>query len=160
MRWFWVLLLSVTALCGCRDPVAEARIDSLGPEPGPYEEGPDHRPGQPCTWCHGPGGEDPIMDLAGTVFLRPGSTEPARSVVVRLFDSAGHTRSKVTGVSGNFHFEEGELGLNFPLWVRLESDGQARTMHTPIFRERACGACHGDPSSPTQAGHVFLLEDE
>ncbi len=160
MRGFWYGLFAISVMIGCRDPVADARVDSLGPEPGPYEQGPDHRPGQPCTWCHRPGGESPHFDLAGTVFLRSDSKEPARSVVVQLFDSSGRTRTRVTGVSGNFHFEEDELELEFPLWVRLEFEGQVRAMHTPIFRERSCGACHGDPASPSKAGHVFLLEDE
>lgn len=147
----------VALMCGCSDPVAQARIDSLGADPGPYEPGPNHRAGQPCTWCHGDGPEE-AFDLAGTVFLSPANLEPVRGALVRVFDAKGHQRSRYTTESGNFFFEEGALGLDFPLWVKVESGDEVRLMHTPVFRERSCAACHRDPTSAASPGHVYLRE--
>ena len=155
--WFGLVLVAVAA--GCTDPVAEQRVDSLGPEPGTYPQGPNHRPGQPCTWCHGEGGGEEPFDLAGTVFLRTGSKQPAPAVRVRIFDRQGREHSKLTSESGNFFFAEGELELDYPLWVKIEGGGQVRSMRTPIYRESSCAGCHGESASPSSAGVVYLEED-
>lgn len=152
-------LLTALLASGCEDPTSAARIESLGPEPGDYPVGPSHRPGQPCTWCHSEGGNAEPFDLAGTIFLRPGSRAPATSVRVRLFGPDGKQRSALTNDAGNFFFRRGELGLSHPLWVKLEGQGQLRAMQTPLRRERSCAGCHRDPAGPSSAGHIYLLED-
>jgi hypothetical protein len=148
-------------LAGCTDPTLEAQADALGPEPGPYEEGPLHRAGQPCTVCHAKGGRgEPRFDLAGTVYELPESKEGLPGVTVRLFDGQGRQQSLTTNSVGSFFLEEGELELEFPLWVRLEHGETTVTMTTPIWRERSCATCHRNPASPNRRWQVYLREDE
>jgi hypothetical protein len=148
-------------LFACEDPVLEARAKSLGPDKGPYEEGPYHRAGDPCTWCHTEGGSaDSSFDLAGTVYARRDSTEPLPAVQVRLFDANGGQLTLESNQAGNFFVPDGELSLEFPMWVKLEYQGEVTAMQTPIRRERSCAACHMDPRSPTSAGRVYFVEDE
>lgn len=158
-------LLTLAALClclsACEDPVLKARAESLGPDLGPYEEGPFHRAGAPCTWCHTKGGDgESKFDLAGTVYDRAGSDRALSGVQVRLFDKHGKTQTLYSNEAGNFFLSEGDLQLDFPLWVKLEFQGETTAMQTPIFRERSCAACHMDPASPERAGRVFLWEDQ
>jgi hypothetical protein len=145
----------------CDDPVLKARAESLGPDEGPYEEGPKHRAGDPCTWCHTEGGSaEPAFDLAGTIYARKDSAEPLPGVQVRLFDASGRQLTLESNQAGNFFVEDGELSLEFPLWVKLEQAGEVTAMQTPIFRERSCAACHLEPRSPKSAGRVYFVEDE
>jgi hypothetical protein len=148
------------AATGCEDPVLREREKSLGPDTGAYPEGPYHRAGDPCTWCHTEGGSADPLDLAGTVYARKRSKEPLEGVVVRLFDRAGRQATLRSNLAGNFFFEQEELPLSFPLWVQLEYEGEVTAMQTPIRRERSCAACHRDPASPSSVGHVFLSEQE
>lgn len=154
-------VLSVVAflLLACEDPVHADKVDALGPEPGPYEKGPLHRAGQPCTVCHGgkgPGG--PTFDIAGTVFLSPSVTQGVWGAKVVLYDKHGNQDAYVTNEVGTFFAEEGHLTLDFPLWVAIEANGKRVRMQTPIFRETACAACHADPAGPSSVGHVYLEE--
>lgn len=151
----------LAAIAGCDDPVLEQRRESLGPDTGNYEEGPYHRAGTPCTWCHAPGGSaEPNFDLAGTVYAHKNTTEALEGVVVRLFDSAGRQTTLTSNLAGNFFFDEDDLSLEFPLWVQLEYQGEVTAMQTPIRRERSCGACHRDPAGPGTVGHIYLWEQE
>lgn len=157
-------LLSICALAGvltaCEDPVLTERARSLGPDPGPYEEGPNHRAGFPCTWCHQKGSlSRPYFDLGGTVYARASSDEPLPGARVVLFDRHGKNQTLVSNQVGNFFLEEGALELEFPLWVKLEYQGEVTAMQTPIFRERSCAACHMDPANSKRAGRVYLWED-
>jgi len=157
---FLVLALLALSCTACRDPVLEERANSLGPDPGPYEEGPLHRAGFPCTWCHAAGGRTgPHFDLAGTVYARPSSNEALQGVQVHLFDSTGKQQTLVSNEVGNFFFVEGDLTLDFPLWVKLEYQGEVTAMQTPIYRETSCATCHRDPTSPSTVGRVYLWED-
>ncbi len=154
------LIAAVSVLAwGCEDPVRSARIESLGPEPGTYPVGPNHRGGQPCTWCHTKGGTARHFDLAGTVYARPSSQEPTAGVRVRLFDESGGERSVLSNEAGNFYFAEGELKLTYPIWVKLELEGEVVAMQTPIFRETSCAGCHREPASPSSPGQIYLQED-
>lgn len=153
-----VVVLSVLSL-GCEDPVLEKRAESLGPDEGPYEEGPLHRAGDPCTWCHTSGRVDPHFDLAGTVYERRDTKLPLGGVRVHLYEQSGKQQTLVSNAAGNFFFSEGDLELEFPIWVKLEYQGEVTMMQTPIFRERSCSACHLGPASPESPGHVYLWED-
>ncbi|MBE7483016.1 MAG: hypothetical protein HS104_23955 [Polyangiaceae bacterium] len=158
----WLLLLpAVLAASACRDPALDAKAEALGPDPGPYEEGPLHRAGFPCTYCHAKGGRaEPNFDLAGTVYAEKDSPEGLPGVTVRLFDSKGRQQTVGTNEVGTFFLEEGALELEFPLWVRLEYGDERRCMKTPIRRERSCAACHFDPAGPSRTFRVYLRDDE
>jgi hypothetical protein len=141
----------------CNDPVQVDRAESLGPDLGSYEEGPYHRAGQPCTWCHAKGSTaSPHFDLAGTVYAHAESGETLSGVRIHLFDKAGRRVTLQSNLAGNFFIAEGDLPLEFPLWVKLEYQGKVTAMQTPIFREPSCAACHLEPASPTSAGRVYL----
>lgn len=157
-----LLLLSALAWLplGCDDPALQAKADALGPDPGPYEEGPLHRAGFPCTYCHAKGGKTgPHFDLAGTIYSEHDSTEGRAGVTVRLFDRNGRQQTAKTNEVGTFFFEEGELELEFPLWVRVEDGERTRQMETPIHRERSCAACHRNPAGPSRRWQVYLGKD-
>ncbi len=74
-------------------------------------------------------------------------------------DRHGKSQTLVSNQVGNFFLEEGALELEFPLWVKLEYQGEVTAMQTPIFRERSCAACHMDPANSKRAGRVYLWED-
>jgi hypothetical protein len=93
------------------------------------------------------------------VYARPGSNEALGGVQVHLFDQTGKQQTLVSNEVGTFFFVEGDLTLDFPLWVKLEYQGEVIAMKTPIFREASCAACHLDPASPSTVGHVYLWED-
>lgn len=141
----------------CEDPVHDERVDALGPEPGPYPQGPLHRAGQPCTVCHGGKGPgSPTFDLAGTVFVSKNDRRGLVGAKVILYDQFGNTDAYFTNEVGTFIADEGFLSLDFPLWVALELNGERVRMKTPIFRETACGTCHADPASQDSVGHVYF----
>lgn len=159
MKRLLVIFGFALAVGGCRDPVLQAKEEALGPDPGPYEEGPLHRAGFPCTHCHAKGGSaDPELDLAGTIYADQNATEGLAGVTVRLFDSAGRQQTTTTNEVGTFMLEEGALELAFPLWVRIELGDEVRSMQTPIFRERSCAACHRSPTGPNRRWGVFLRD--
>lgn len=158
MRRLLSLLLLVAASFGCTDPVWDERVKSLGPEPGPHPEGPLHRPGQPCTWCHRSGGEaEPAFALAGTAFVRASSPEPLVGATVHIFESSGRRVSLPTNAAGSFYLSS-DVKLDYPLWIRLEHGGVTRTMQSPIFRESSCAPCHLREAGPTSPGPI-VLED-
>jgi hypothetical protein len=152
--------LSMLALA-CEDPVLREHEQSLGPDTGGYPEGPYHRAGTPCTWCHAEGGSaSPHFDLAGTVYSRAGSQQALAGVNVHVFDESGRQATLQSNEAGNFFLGNGDLELDFPLWVKLEYQGEVTAMQTPIRRERSCAACHLDPAGASSAGHVYLWEKE
>jgi len=152
-RWLCLLLFSM----GCQDPVHSDKVSALGPEPGPYRPGPLHRAGQPCTVCHGGKGPGkPQFDLAGTVFFSQLDQVGLSSAKVVIYDQSGNTEAYYTNDVGTFVAGDGELGLDFPLWVAIEANGKRVRMETPIFRARSCAECHADPQSQHSVGHVYL----
>ncbi|MBI3203700.1 MAG: hypothetical protein HYZ29_19330 [Myxococcales bacterium] len=160
MKQLLVLALAALFASGCRDPMLEAKADALGPDPGPYEEGEKHRAGFPCTHCHVSGGRaSPHFDLAGTVYADKDAARGLEGVTVRLFDASGRQQTKATNEVGTFFFEEGELELDFPLWVRIELGDEVRSMQNPIFRERSCATCHRNPAGPSRRWQVHLRGD-
>jgi hypothetical protein len=154
------VVLAAALLPGCFDPVHDERVDALGPEAPGVERGPWHRPGQPCTVCHGGKGPgSPTFDLAGTAFERPGDRVPLVGGTIRLVDGAGRSLAVDTNEAGNFWVSESELTLSFPLWVSVEYGATVIEMRTPIFRARSCADCHADPPGPSSAGHVYLRDE-
>ena len=159
MKRLLVILGLALAVGGCRDPVLEAKADALEPEPGPYDNGPLHRAGFPCTYCHAKGGRaSPEFDLAGTIYADQNATEGLAGVTVRLFETSGRQQTATTNEVGTFLLEPGALELDFPLWVRIEFGDEVRSMQTPIFRERSCAACHRSPTGPDRRWPVFLRD--
>jgi hypothetical protein len=148
IRALALALLGGSMALGCRDPVHDDAVEALGPETSGVPQGPEHRPGQPCTVCHGGDGPgSPTFDLAGTVFAHPDSTQPLEGALVHVSDESGAERSAYTNRVGTFYWTEGQLGLGSPLWVSIEHCGQRVDMKTPIFREASCGKCHSGASS-------------
>jgi hypothetical protein len=161
-RAFAAVLLAALA-AGCQDPVHSDKVSMLGGEQEGLRRGPLHRPGQPCTYCHGEQGPGrAVFDLAGTVFLyKTGETLGIPDVEVDLLDRYGRTVSISSNDTGNFYLQAGELGLEFPLLTRIRYFDAAglheQPMITPIFRARSCAECHageGQHSVP----RIFALE--
>lgn len=170
-----VLGAVLAALAGCIGTSAEQdEADALGPDPGPYEEGPRHRAGFPCTRCHGEQWwqESPVFELAGTVYGRSGDREGVERAEVVIEDASGRELHARTNRAGNFMLERGgsqpaqhddgrfevPFALAFPLHVRVRLDGQEQVMRGAIWRERSCAACHrGEPDADSN-GPVFALE--
>ncbi|HEY6562347.1 MAG TPA: hypothetical protein VI072_34000 [Polyangiaceae bacterium] len=157
MRHHTLALVAAALSAGCFDPVHDERVEALGPEAPGVDQGPLHRPGQPCTVCHGGKGPgSPTFDLAGTVFERADALDPLVGATVRIVDGQGRSLVVGTNEAGNFWVAESELRLGFPLWVTLEFGEELVEMRTPIFRARSCAECHADPASSSSAGHVYL----
>lgn len=150
--------LALLLACACTDPVHSDRVDALGGELPGTHPGPDHRPGQPCTYCHGgQGPAGPVFDLAGTVFLEPlGDAFGVEGAEVELMDRTGKIVGAGTNRSGNFFFRDGQLGLEFPLRTRIRyGGGDFIEMTTPIFRARSCGECHSG-AGPDSVPRIFV----
>ena len=151
------VLFVALGLIACESPVHDAQVDALGPEAPGVSPGPTHRPGQPCTVCHGGKGPgSPQFDMAGTVFARADDREGVAGATVWLTEKSGKGVGLFTNEVGNFYTVEGELGLEFPLWTSVEYDGATVEMRTPIFRARACAECHSDPIGQSSVGHVYF----
>lgn len=154
------LMSTVFAVFSCGNPAVDNQVDSLGPETAGVEQGPQHRPGQPCVLCHGGGGPgEPNFSIAGTVYRQIDDERPLQGVQVDLVDSHGRTRRTFTNCAGNFYLTESDWDPRFPVWVTLRHGDIVNEMETPIFRDGSCAACHeGDPS-PTSVGRVFLSDE-
>ncbi len=151
----WAIVLG-----GCTDPVHSDRVDSLGGEIAGLRRGPEHRPGQPCSVCHG--GQGPgrsIFDLAGTVFLHPEGDEfGVEGAEIELMDRSGRTATTTSNRTGNFFWQEGTLGLEFPLRARVRyAGGDWIGMTSPIFRARGCAECHAGAGA-SSVRRTFISE--
>jgi hypothetical protein len=158
----WILLAAIAAGAGCIGQSPEqAEADALGPDPSGLPEGPLHRPGFPCTRCHGDAWwqQSPSFELAGTIYRDPSGSrgEEGADVVVR--DATGRELTVRTNRSGNFYFREGDADLVFPLRVSVRVGEHEQTMRGLIWRERSCSACHRGPSGEASTGPVFVREE-
>ncbi len=164
-------LAILLALPGCWPSLEEEAARDLGPEVG--DEGPTHRPGQPCLACHGeryaPGEE--IFVLAGTVYERPTDTLGLRGAEVIMTDADDRRFTVLTNQTGNFmvsvddeqeEAEEGWLVIpfepTFPVRVSVRRGATETLMRNVIGREGSCAACHTDPPGATSNGKVFVVE--
>jgi hypothetical protein len=162
-------VLLVLALGGCigTSPEDKARQD-LGPDPGGYRNGPEHRAGFACTVCHGDSAT-PGFVAAGTVYADQTGSAGLSNAAVTLRDADGHEVTATSNRVGNFFFVLGgqvrggngnggnllTAPLKYPLSVRVSSGGQEQRMRGLIWREQSCSACHrGEPSATTN-GPVF-----
>ncbi len=164
-RSFGCVWLAILALSACRNPVNNARQDALGGEQAGVPRGPLHRPGQPCTVCHGTGGGAPNFALAGTVFVDASSTQPLVGAVVQVIESDGGQKYLTTNAAGNFYISSDDWSPQFPLWTSVGytcGDAAATYVHadmqSQIFRATVCADCHFDPLGPSSVGHVYLSE--
>jgi hypothetical protein len=156
-----LLVLCLVAASGCSDPVRSGKIDALGGETAGVPPGPLHRPGQPCVLCHGgdgPGGA--VFSFAGTVYQDPMNTKPLSDAIVRLIDSNGKKHDAATNCAGNFFVMRSDYAPSFPVWTKVifgkqGADPVSVNMGSAIYREGSCAACHGDPASTEETGHVF-----
>jgi hypothetical protein len=157
--------LAVAALTvgACLGTTPEEELaGSAGPDEG--EEGPTHRPGQPCLVCHGedysPGGQ--VFVLAGTVYLRAGDERGLEDAEVEVTGADGAVHAVRTNRTGNFMIsvagddeaEDGWIRLarapRFPLRVLVRSGALEKRMRNVIHREGSCAICH-DRSGPGAA---------
>jgi hypothetical protein len=155
-----IAVLAGLLLAACFDPVHDDRVEALGPEVAGVKRGPLHRPGQPCTVCHGGEGPgSPTFAVAGTAFERQKSLAPLVGGVVRLVDTHSRQLGIFTNEAGNFYVQEDDFTLSFPLFASVELGDEAHQMQTPIFRAASCAECHADPPGRSSVGHVYVFAD-
>jgi hypothetical protein len=154
------LLCALTALAGaCYDPAHHDAVDLLGPEAPGVPEGPTHRPGQPCTTCHGGSGPaDLKLSVAGTIYQVRNSNVPLAGANVTVTDPLGDSRTLVSNAVGNFFIPTSEWDPAFPLTVVIEAGGLKKNMVTSIGRDGACANCHRDAGDVSYMPGVFLRD--
>lgn len=154
----FALVVLVALLAACMDPTHSDQVEALGPEVKGVEEGPYHRPGQPCNVCHasaGPG--EPELSVAGTVYTRIDSDEPAVGAVINVTDARGATRSVGANAVGNFYFSKKAWDPVFPLSIEVEYQGVKKQMLTKIRRDAGCGLCHQGAGDSNHSPRVYVL---
>ena len=148
--------LFAIAFAACGDPAHSQAVDDLGPEAPGVEEGPLHRPGQPCVTCHGASGPGPKFTVGGTVYAAEGRPEPAPGIVVNLTDARNRSASVRTNQVGNFYLEEKEWDPTYPVSVSLAVGTRAIDMRTKVGRSGSCADCHRGPGGPATMPGVFV----
>jgi len=164
-----VILVAALSLGGCLGvPTPEEQITAgIGHD----DDGPEHNPGRPCTYCHS------RFAFAGTVYTswfgpdgidEEGNERGRRGVSVTITDDGGRSATAVSNGAGNFAFatggdlEEGftRLGFTpeFPVSVTIREGAIERVMRTPLRAERSCNICHAGAASERSAGRVYLSE--
>jgi hypothetical protein len=157
--WFGFAALTV-ALTACVDESHQNQIDALGGEAPGVPKGPLHRPGQPCTVCHGEGGPASTMFvLAGTVFQDQGKTDPANGAQIQIEDVNGSFYTATTNEVGNFYITPDQWMPVWPLHVQGVTLGKnfPQAMLTLIGRAGSCGECHTPTTGPTSPGLVYAI---
>lgn len=174
-RAAWAGLLCALSLTACIGTSPEQQAaDELGPDLGPYEAGPYHRAGFPCTRCHGDlwWQQSPTFELAGTVFAKQGARNGARNAAVVIEDASGHKLVARTNAVGNFFLVKGgskpkqyndgrfeiPWSLDYPLRVKVSAGGTTQSMRGRIFREQSCAGCHRQGPNAADNGPIFLRE--
>lgn len=150
-------LLAGASALGCDDPIRERTIAALGPEVAGVPPGPLHRAGQPCVVCHD--GRSSVREfvVAGTVYVTADAPLPAPGVVVELVDADKRTFRAATNCAGNFFIEPADFAPRYPVFVALEAANLRVEMDTPVQRDGSCAACHGERSSRSSVGRVYLF---
>lgn len=173
MRSFSLALILAT---GCLGTTPEqAAEDALGPEAPGVEEGPLHRPGQPCLVCHSEANDegDVIFVTAGTVYLTPDSALGLGGAEVTITDDLGRAATIPTNEAGNFmlaHEEEveeeeeyeGRVSVPwapvFPLRVSVRFGDVVAEMRSSVGREGSCAHCHTLEEGAASNGRVYVME--
>lgn len=162
MRPSWSVALFVVTLgalggTSCMDPVHSDAVDALGPEAPGVRRGPQHRPGQPCTVCHGGDGPgSPEFIVAGTVFAQRGSTSPASGVTVTIKDATGAELTRETNGAGNFYVLASQHDLVFPLQVTIAA--AQNQMTSRIGRSGSCATCHQGNGDSHHVPAVYMRD--
>ena len=152
---------AISLLLAACDPVRDDAVAALGGEASGVRPGPQHRPGQPCLLCHdGSLGSPQEFSIAGTVFMQPTGTQPARGATVELQAADGASIAVGTNAAGNFYLTPGRFDPVFPLQVSVTFRGERVEMLTNINRGGACGGCHNPEVGPDSPGHVYVLLDD
>ncbi|HEX7480589.1 MAG TPA: hypothetical protein VF331_22505 [Polyangiales bacterium] len=169
-------LILVCAASACIGVSPEQRLaQDLGPDTGPYDTGPYHRAGFPCTNCHGDlwWQDHPTFELAGTVYRTPTDDQGQDGAVVSIQDATGKTITAQTNAVGNFFLVNGGTGtfrgsnqgstvisgaLVYPLRVSVKAGSAVQQMRGLIWRERSCANCHDKRLGAGSNGRVFVQE--
>jgi hypothetical protein len=155
-----LLLALVAMLVASCDPAHDAAVDDLGGEAPGVPRGPTHRPGQPCTVCHGGDGPGkPTFSVAGTVYRSRSDATGVQGAVVTITDADGAARSFGTNEVGTYYEQESTWKPRFPLKAKVSFGGVETEMKTPINGDGSCGLCHRDPAGRDSVGHVFVTPD-
>jgi hypothetical protein len=150
--------LALVGGVACNDPVHDNEVAALGPENPDVEQGPFHRPGQPCLTCHG--GSGPAKSqftMGGTVYQTHAGTVPLNGGVVEITDPQMTRFDVKTNAAGNFYITESDYSPGYPAHVTVSFNGVTTTMLTHIGRDGSCADCHFDPPGPATEGHAYLV---
>ena len=157
-------VLLVASACGLdilhEDSVHQSAVNALGPETPAVAPGPNHRPGQPCTLCHGiEGPAETQFTLAGTVFTAPDEKAGVDGAQVLLVDSVHSSPpagSVTTNCVGNFFITASVWDPEFPIRVAVVSGPASVQMVSHIGRAGSCATCHTSTQSLDSPGPVYL----
>ncbi len=166
--------LALLCLAGCIGVSPEQQLQKdLGPDTGPYNSGPLHRAGFPCTNCHGDlwWQDHPTFELAGTVYRTPTDEGGMNGAEVHITDANGQKITVQTNQAGNFFLVTSGAGnlrggegsatvtaLAFPLRVSVKTGTGEQKMRGLIWRERSCANCHSKQLGAASNGRVFAME--
>ena len=160
-----VLGLALALGAACANPVHSDAMAALGDEKPGVPEGPTHRPGQPCSVCHGGDGPGPDFAIGGTIYDTRGVDKALPGVTVTLTDAKGDTRTPVSNEVGNFYLKAEEWSPTFPLFATLTypdpASGKNVTidMVSRIGGNISCAFCHhGADNEPSHMPPVFLRQ--
>jgi hypothetical protein len=159
MMWRSALVLLLAISASCMDPVQSDRVDALGPEVNGVRTGPLHRPGQPCTTCHGAAGPgSPEFSIAGTVYATREGAEVAPNIDVVVSAADGRTLTLRTNEAGNFYVDRDKWDAPFPMHVKLVQGDVTKEMETRIGGDGGCAVCHRSPVDASHMPHVYLRD--
>ncbi len=166
MRALPLALLAALALpagTSCANPVHTDAVAALGDEAPGVKQGPTHRPGQPCSTCHGGDGPGPDFAMAGTIYETRGVAKALPNVTVTLIDANGDARKPVSNEVGNFYLRAEEWAPTYPVFASLSYADPATgknvsiDMISRIGGNRGCAFCHhGADNEPSHMPPVFL----
>jgi hypothetical protein len=159
------LALTAGSFLSCANPVHTDAVAALGDEAPGVKEGPTHRPGQPCSTCHGGEGPGPDFAMAGTIYETRGVAKALPKVTVTLTDANGDKRTPVTNEVGNFYLRSEEWAPTYPVFATLSYADEATgknvsiDMISRIGGNRGCAHCHyGADNEPSHMPPVFLRQ--
>jgi hypothetical protein len=159
------LVALLLVACGSDWPAASQR-DSL--PSSDVDDGPEHRAGQPCTWCHG--GPDAIartMVVGGTIYEHETDSLGASGVQVKITDANGLVFTGTSNRVGNVFLQggrsrEGSITGSgtpvFPLHVEIAENGGTVKMRSQIGREGSCAVCHAEPAGASTVGKIWMVK--
>jgi hypothetical protein len=156
---FSLLCVCPLLLVSCSDPVHDVQVVALGAEDPNVPAGPNHRPGQPCIWCHGEEGPaKTAFTVAGTVYSIQARPDPAAGAQVLVEDTQGRTQTITTNTAGNFYVTGALFQPNYPIRMSVKpaGGGPGPQMLSVSNREGSCAACHYNPPGPNSPGPVFI----